>query len=27
VETNGVLHTSDTDFARFSGVRWVNPLD
>jgi uncharacterized protein len=26
IESGGVLHTSDRDFARFPGLRWVNPL-
>jgi toxin-antitoxin system PIN domain toxin len=26
VEHGGVLYTSDRDFARFPGLRWVNPL-
>jgi hypothetical protein len=26
IETQAVLHSNDTDFARFSGLRWVNPL-
>lgn len=26
VEYAGVLHTADRDFARFPGLRWVNPL-
>jgi toxin-antitoxin system PIN domain toxin len=26
VEHGGVLHTTDRDFARFPGLRWVNPL-
>jgi len=26
VEYGGVLHTADRDFARFPGLRWVNPL-
>jgi uncharacterized protein len=26
IEYGGVLHTSDRDFARFPGLRWVNPL-
>lgn len=26
VEFGGVLHTTDRDFARFPGLRWVNPL-
>jgi len=25
-EYGGVLHTADRDFARFPGLRWVNPL-
>jgi hypothetical protein len=26
VEYGGMLHTADRDFARFPGLRWVNPL-
>jgi hypothetical protein len=26
IEYGGVLHTTDRDFARFPGLRWVNPL-
>lgn len=26
VEQGGILHTTDRDFARFPGLRWVNPL-
>jgi hypothetical protein len=26
VEYGGLLHTADRDFARFPGLRWVNPL-
>ncbi|WP_058189667.1 type II toxin-antitoxin system VapC family toxin [Terracidiphilus gabretensis] len=26
MEYGGVLHTNDRDFARFPGLRWVNPL-
>jgi hypothetical protein len=26
IEFGGVLHTTDRDFARFPGLRWVNPL-
>lgn len=26
MEHGGVLHTTDRDFARFPGLRWVNPL-
>jgi len=26
-ESNGVIYTADTDFLRFSGVKWINPLD
>jgi uncharacterized protein len=26
VEHKGILHTSDTDFGRFAGLKWVNPL-
>jgi toxin-antitoxin system PIN domain toxin len=25
-ESEAVLHTADTDFARFPGLRWLNPL-
>ena len=25
IEYGGVLHTTDRDFARFPGLRWVNP--
>jgi hypothetical protein len=27
VEHGGVLYTNDRDFARFPGLRWVNPLE
>jgi len=27
IERGLVLHTTDTDFARFPGLTWVNPLD
>ena len=27
VEHKAVIHTADTDFMRFSGVNWFNPLD
>jgi toxin-antitoxin system PIN domain toxin len=27
VELNAEIHTTDTDFVRFSGVKWKNPLD
>ena len=27
MEFGGVLHTTDRDFARFPGLRWVNPLN
>lgn len=27
VEEQGDIHSADTDFARFRGVRWHNPLD
>jgi uncharacterized protein len=27
IEYGGVLHTNDRDFARFPGLRWVNPLE
>lgn len=26
IEHNAVVHTSDTDFVRFPGVRWSNPI-
>ena len=26
IEHGGVLHTTDRDFLRFPGLRWVNPL-
>jgi toxin-antitoxin system PIN domain toxin len=26
IEHTAVLHTTDTDFSRFTGVRWTNPL-
>jgi hypothetical protein len=26
IEFGGVLHTTDRDFARFPGLRWINPL-
>jgi predicted nucleic acid-binding protein len=26
VEQQGEVHSNDTDFARFPGLRWVNPL-
>lgn len=26
IENGGVLHTTDRDFARFPGLKWVNPL-
>jgi toxin-antitoxin system PIN domain toxin len=26
IEPRGVLYTADRDFARFPGLRWVNPL-
>jgi uncharacterized protein len=26
IEYGGVLHTTDRDFTRFPGLRWVNPL-
>jgi hypothetical protein len=26
IENGGVLHTTDRDFARFPGLRWINPL-
>jgi hypothetical protein len=27
VESRGIIHTTDTDFLRFPGVRWLNPLN
>ena len=27
IESRAIIHTADTDFLRFSGVRWHNPLD
>lgn len=26
IEDQSVVHSNDTDFARFSGLRWTNPL-
>jgi predicted nucleic acid-binding protein len=26
IEHNAVIHTADTDFLRFAGVKWTNPL-
>jgi toxin-antitoxin system PIN domain toxin len=26
IENNAELHSADTDFGRFSGLRWLNPL-
>ena len=26
IEFGGILHTTDRDFARFPGLRWINPL-
>lgn len=26
LRTRAVVHTADTDFARFPGVKWINPL-
>jgi predicted nucleic acid-binding protein len=26
IETRSVIHTTDTDFLRFSGGKWLNPL-
>jgi uncharacterized protein len=26
IEYGGILHTTDRDFARFPGLRWINPL-
>jgi toxin-antitoxin system PIN domain toxin len=27
IESGGILHTTDRGFARFPGLRWVNPLE
>jgi uncharacterized protein len=27
VESRAIIHTADTDFLRFFGVRWLNPLN
>jgi hypothetical protein len=27
MEYGAVVHTNDRDFARFPGLRWVNPLE
>jgi hypothetical protein len=27
MENGGVLYTTDRDFARFSELRWTNPLE
>jgi toxin-antitoxin system PIN domain toxin len=27
MEFGGILHTTDRDFSRFPGLRWVNPLE
>lgn len=26
IENQGEIHSNDTDFARFTGVKWPNPL-
>jgi len=26
IENGGILYTTDRDFARFPGLKWVNPL-
>jgi hypothetical protein len=26
VELQATVHSNDTDFARFPGLRWINPL-
>ncbi len=26
IEHHAILHTSDADFIRFSGLRWLNPI-
>lgn len=27
MERGGVLHSSDNDFSRFTGLKWINPLN
>ena len=27
IENGGVLHTTDRDFARFTGLQWTNPIE
>jgi len=27
MESRGIVYTADTDFLRFAGVKWVNPLE
>lgn len=27
IETGGAIHSNDADFGRFTGVRWVDPLN
>lgn len=27
IENGAILHSNDTDFGRFGGLHWVNPLD
>jgi toxin-antitoxin system PIN domain toxin len=27
IELNGEVHSNDGDFARFDGLRWINPLE
>jgi len=27
IEHGLTIHSTDTDFARFSGLRWTNPLE
>lgn len=26
IETQAVVHSNDSDFSRFPGLRWINPL-
>jgi uncharacterized protein len=26
VESSATVHTADTDFLRFTGLKWINPL-
>ena len=27
IEANATVHTADTDFLRFAGLKWINPLN